>query len=198
MNKCKDDLSKAVQVLRKGSLIVYPTDTLYALGADVFNDNAVKQVFNVKKRPFSIPLPVAVSDFDMLKDIVFADDRVKSLVDFFLPGPLTLILKKKDCVSNLVTSDSDKVAVRIPGNEVALKLLSDFGPLTVTSANVHGEKTPGIIKDVKMQFKQGDIAVYLDYGQLEGKASTIVDVTSKNIKIIREGVISKDMILDVI
>jgi len=194
----KSDLSKAVQELQKGLLVVYPTDTLYALGADVFNEYAVKQVFTVKKRPFSVPLPVAVSDYEMLNDIAFVDKRTKSLADFFLPGPLTLILKKKNCVSDIVTSGSDNVAVRIPGNEIALELLSDFGPLTVTSANVHSEKTPGIIKDVKMQFKQGDIAVYLDYGQLESKPSTIVDVTSKNIKIVREGIISKDMILDVI
>lgn len=194
----EDELSKAVQFLRDGLLVVYPTDTLYALGADVFNDTAVKQVFKVKKRSFSIPLPIAVSNFDMLKDIAFVDDRVKCLVDFFLPGPLTLVLKKKDCVSNLITSGSDTVAVRIPGNDIALKLVEKFGPVTVTSANVHGEKTPGFIKDVKMQFKQGDIAFYLDYGLLQSQASTIVDVTLENIEIIREGAVSKDMILEVI
>ena len=195
---CKGDLSKAICGLRDGSLVVYPTDTLYALGADIFNENAVKQVFKVKKRSFSIPLPVAVSSFDMLNDISFSDDRVRGLVDFFLPGPLTLILKKKDCVSSLVTGGSDKVAVRIPNNDIALELLEDFGPVTVTSANVHGEKTPGIINDVKMQFKQGDIAFYLDYGRLQGQPSTIVDVTTETVEIVRQGVISKDMILDVI
>ena len=195
---CKGDLSKAVNGLRDGSLVVYPTDTLYALGADVFNDDAVRRVFKVKKRPFSVPLPVAVSSFDMLNGIAFSDDRVKCLFDSFLPGALTLILKKKDCVSSLVTSGSDTVAVRIPNNDVALKLIADFGPVTVTSANIHGEKTPGIINDVKMQFKQGDIAFYLDCGRLQGQPSTIVDVTSKNVEIVRSGAISKDMILDVI
>ena len=198
MNMYNGDLSKAIQGLREGYVVVYPTDTLYALGADIFNEKAVKQVFEIKKRPLSVPLPVAVSDFDMLDKIALVDDKARCLADFFLPGPLTLVLTKKSCVSGLVTSGSDKVAVRIPDNDVALELLSESGPVTVTSANVHGNKTPGIIKDVRMQFKQGDIAVYLDYGRLHGQPSTIVDVTSEKAKIIREGLITKDKILDVI
>jgi L-threonylcarbamoyladenylate synthase len=192
------DLSKAIQGLHDGSLVVYPTDTLYALGADVFNEKAVKQVFRVKKRPLSIPLPVAVSGFDMLDEIAIVNDKARCLADVFLPGPLTLILRKKSCIPDLVTGGSDNVAVRVPGNDVALKLLSDFGPVTVTSANIHGDKTPGVIKDIRMQFKQGDVAVYLDYGRLYGQPSTIIDVTSEKMKIIREGVVSKEQILDVI
>ena len=184
--------------MHDGFLIVYPTDTLYALGADVFNKKAVEQVYKIKNRPFSVPLPVAVSDVDKIEDIAFINDKARVLSEKFLPGPLTLILKKKKCVSDVVTGGSENVAVRIPGNDVALKLLSEFGPVTVTSANVHGEKTPGVINDVKMQFKQKDIAFYLDIGRLEGKPSTIVDVASDTVKIIREGVISEGEILDVI
>ena len=195
---CNRDLFKAIQGLRDGSIVVYPTDTLYALGADIFNEKAVKQVFEIKKRPMSVPLPVAVLDLDAMNEIALVNDKAKCLVDFFLPGPLTLILNKKSCVSDLITSGSDKVAVRIPDNYVALKLLSDFGPITVTSANAHGNKTPGIIKDIRMQFKQADVTVYMDYGRLQGQPSTIVDVTSGKVKIIREGAITKDQILDVI
>ena len=198
MSMYNGDISKSIQSLRDGSVVVYPTETLYALGADIFNEKAVKHVFEIKKRPLSIPLPVAVSDFNMLDKIASVDDRARCLADFFLPGPLTLVLTKKNSVPGLVTSGSAKVAVRIPNNNVALELLSEFGPLTVTSANVHGNKTPGIIKDVRMQFKQGDVAVYLDYGRLNGQPSTIVDVTSEKVKIIREGLITKDKILDVI
>jgi len=198
MSMYNGDISKSIQSLRDGSVVVYPTETLYALGADIFNEKAVKHVFEIKKRPLSIPLPVAVSDFNMLDKIASVDDRARCLADFFLPGPLTLVLTKKNSVPGLVTSGSAKVAVRIPNNNVALELLSEFGPLTVTSANVHGNKTPGIIKDVRMQFKQDDVAVYLDYGRLNGQPSTIVDVTSEKVKIIREGLITKDKILDVI
>lgn len=192
------ELSKAIQSLHDGFLIVYPTDTLYALGADVFNKKAVEQVYRIKNRPFSMPLPVAVSTVDEIEDVAFINDNSRVLAEKFLPGPLTLILKKKKCVPDIVTSKGKNVAVRIPSNDIALRLLSEFGPVTVTSANIHGEKTPGVINDVKMQFKQKDIAFYLDDGRLEGKPSSIVDVTSDEIKIIREGVISKDKILDVI
>ena len=192
------DLSEAFRLLHNGSLVVYPTDTLYALGADVFNTRAVEKVFKIKKRPLSVPLPIAVSCIDMMEDVAFVNDEVRRLASIFLPGSLTLILKKKNSVSDIVTSNNSSVAVRIPDNDIALKLISDFGPLTVTSANVHGDKTPGIIKDIRMRFKQDDIAFYLDYGKLEGKPSTIVDLLSDKVKIVREGAISIDKIMEVI
>jgi L-threonylcarbamoyladenylate synthase len=194
----KLELSKAITALLNGKVIVYPTDTLYGLGADIYNDDAVRKIFEIKKRPNSIPLPVAVSDFDELKKIAFVDDKTQHLAESFLPGKLTLILNKKDCVPDVVTSKLDKVAVRIPDNKIALELLSKFGPLTVTSANIHGTKTPGIISDISMQFKDDDVAVYLDIGELDGQPSTIVDMTEKKIKIVREGAISKRDILDAI
>jgi len=107
-------------------------------------------------------------------------------------------LKKKDCISDVVTGRLDKVAVRIPDNEVALELLSNFGPLTATSANIHGRKTPVIISDISMQFKENDVSLYLDIGKLIGQPSTIVDMTGKQIKIVREGAIAKRDILDAI
>lgn len=195
---CKIDLSKAIAALQDGDIVVYPTDTLYALGADVYNDGAVRQVFKVKKRPFNNPLPVAVSDFDVVEEIAFVDDNVRRLAECFLPGSLTLVLNKKSIISDVITGGLDKVAVRIPDNNVALKLLSMFGPLTVTSANVHGMETPGFIGDIKMQFNVNDIAVYLDYGKLDSMPSTIVDMTTKKPRIVRGGMITEKEILDVI
>ena len=191
----KFDISKAVKALSDSEIIVYPTDTLYGLGADIYNNEAVDKIFKIKKRPKSDPLSVAVSSFSEMEKIAIVDDKVKHLVDAFLPGKLTLILKKKSVIPDIITAGLDKVAVRIPNNEVALKLLSRFGPLTATSANIHGLETPGIISEINMQFK-GDVAVYLDDGCLNGKASTIVDVTSDKPIIIREGAVSKTEILD--
>ncbi len=111
---------------------------------------------------------------------------------------MTLNLFIRKCVSYVVTGGLDKVAVRIPNCKIALELLSEFGPLSVTSANIHGVKTPGIISDICMQFKEKDISVYLNIGRLEGQPSTIVDMTGKKIKIVREGSISKRDILDAI
>jgi L-threonylcarbamoyladenylate synthase len=192
------DISKAVYALKKGNVIVYPTDTLYGLGADIFNEDAVRKVFQIKKRSFENPLSVAVSDLDELEKIAILNETSKCLAKTFLPGGLTLVLKKKDEIPEIVTSGLDKVAVRIPDNNIALKLLSNFGPLTATSANIHGEKTPVIIKEIIMQFKKEDISGYLDIGELNGKPSTIVDATEKKIKILRLGAISEKQILDAI
>jgi L-threonylcarbamoyladenylate synthase len=193
----KNDVSNAIKALKTGNLIVYPTDTLYALGADIFNDDAVKRVFKVKKRPGSNPLSVAVANFDVITKIAYTNDVVKKVVERFLPGPLTIILQKKDPVSNVITSGLDKIAVRIPKNDIALDLLSAFGPLTVTSANIHGEKTPYVIKEIMMQFST-NISVYLDDGRLDAKPSTIVDLTSEKPTIVRKGSITKEEISDAI
>lgn len=193
----RNDLSDAIKALKNGEAIVYPTDTLYALGADIYNDGAVKKIFKIKKRPYSCPFSVAVANFDEIDKISYTNDVVKRVVKHFLPGPLTLILKKKDSVSNIVTGDLDKIAIRIPKNDVALDLLSRFGPLTATSANIHGKKTSYVIKDLKMQFSN-EISLYLDDGRLNAKPSTIVDLTSKKPIIVRKGPVKKEEILEAI
>jgi len=189
---------RAVSALKNGKIVVYPTDTLYGLGADVFNEKAVKNVFLIKHRPLINPLSIAVSCVEDLEELVFLDEKSLNMIENFLPGCLSIVLKKKETISDIVTACSSNVAVRIPDNKIALKLLSDFGPLTCTSANVHGHSTPTVINDVRMQFKDEDIAVYLDDGELNGKPSTIVDLTSDEIVILREGTISKEQILDVL
>jgi len=193
----KNTLSNAIKALKSGNLIVYPTDTLYALGADIFNDGSVTKVFEVKKRPFSYPLPVAVADFTAISKIAYTNDVVKQVVEHFLPGPLAIILRKKESVSSLVTGDLDNIAVRIPNNKIALKILSAYGPLTVTSANIHGEDTPYEINDIMMQFTT-DISLYLDDGKLDAKPSTIVDLTLEKPRVVRKGTITLEKILDVI
>lgn len=192
------NLSKAITALLNGKLIVYPTDTLYGLGADIFNEEAIKKVFEIKKRPQDTPLPVAVSDFEMCKKISKVDERSEKLINIFLPGKLTLILEKKDVVPDIVTGGLKKVAVRIPDNKIALEILSRFGPITATSANIHGTKTPKLINDISNQFLKEDVEVYIDDGKLDGLPSTIVDASGQDIVIIREGAIRKEEILEAI
>ncbi len=194
----KIDLSVALKVLHEGDIVVYPTDTLYALGADAFNEDAVKKVFILKKRPFGNPISVAVSSYDSLQKIAFADQRVRRLFDRFLPGPLTLVLKKKRVVLDVITAGSHKVAIRVPDNNVALDLLNHFGPLTATSANLHGTPVLCTTNNICKQFSTGAVSVYLDDGRLDKKPSTIVDLTAEEPVILREGILSKDEILRVI
>jgi len=192
------DLSKAFSALSNGEIIVYPTDTLYGLGADIFSEKIVKRVFEIKKRSFDQPISIAVSCIEDLEKIAFIDEKIQKIIDAFLPGRLTLVLKKKKIIPDIVTGGLDNVAVRIPDNKLALELLSIFGPLTCTSANIHGQKTPSVISDISMQFKPKDISVYIDDGKLECAPSTIVDLTDKTPKILRRGIISKKKIMDAI
>jgi len=191
-------LSLALSALSNGEIIVYPTDTLYGLGADVFNKEAVRRVFEIKKRKFSLPISVAVSSLADLEKIAYVDSRTKKIVNTFLPGSLTLVLKKKKAIPDIVTGNLDNVAIRIPNNKIALELLSEFGPLTCTSANIHNQPTPSLISDINMQFKKGEISVLIDDGKLEGVPSTILDLKDEQPRILRKGTITESQILDAI
>jgi L-threonylcarbamoyladenylate synthase len=193
----KDDFSAAVKALKEGELIIYPTDTLYALGADIYNEAAVKKVFDIKRRPYSIPLPVAVSSIQAIETIACMNETAQRISQKFLPGNLTMILKKKPSVPHIVTGGFNTIAIRIPNHPIALKLLTLYGPLTVTSANIHQKKTQGVIKDILKQLETS-IPVCLHDGRKEGTASTIVDLSMKKPRIVREGSISERELLDVI
>lgn len=193
----KKKLSEAIESLKRGEIIVYPTDTQYALGADIFNSNAIKKIFKLKNRPYELPLPIAVEKLDVIKNYAIETEYSKKICKHFLPGKLTIILYKKNIISNLLTAFSDKVAIRIPDNKIALELLHHFGPLTITSANMHGKQTNGEIELIYSEFKD-KISCYLNYEILNNTPSTIVDLTHKKPIIIREGDISIKDILAVI
>jgi len=193
----ENTISNAIEALKKGEIIVYPTDTLYALGADVYNKNAVKMVFNLKKRSFDQPFSIAVFNFEEINKICVTNENVKRIVKKFLPGPLTLLLNKKKLAKNIFTGESEKIAVRIPNNKIALSLLSKFGPLTATSANIHSKKPSNVINEIFMQFHD-NVSVYLDDGMLDNPASTIVDLTIKVPVVVRQGSIKIEEIINVI
>jgi L-threonylcarbamoyladenylate synthase len=186
------NLKIAAEVLKRGELVVYPTDTLYALGGDALNERAVMRVYEAKRRPLERPLPIAVSDMDMMMKYAHLHEQARRLADKYLPGALTLVLKKKD-LPGLLTSGLDKVAVRIPANSAALELIRLVGrPVITTSANFTGEPPPVSIDEVSPKL---GAEVALDYGKLgERIPSTIVDF-SDGPRIIREGKISREEIL---
>ena len=177
------DFDEAVRLLLNGDLIVYPTDTLYALGAIMANEKAVKKIYEVKGRPYDFPLPVAVADISAIDEIAIMNKQAQRLANFFLPGPLTLVLKKRETVPPFVSHDT--VAVRVPKNLIAYKLLRKTGPLTATSANRHNGFPPATVETAKKQLGS-QVLYYLNGGSLLGIPSTIVDVTTDLI-ILREG-----------
>ncbi len=182
----------ACKYIREDKLVVYPTDTLYGLGANALSINAVKKVFEVKKRPFNKPIPIAVCDLKMLEKYVYLNDLAKLLIKEFLPGALTIILKKKDIIPDIVTGGLDKVAVRIPANDLCLEIIKKVNlPITTTSANISGKTPPVDAREVEIK---ADLII--DAGRIgERIPSTIVDVSSENIKLVREGKISFKSIL---
>lgn len=193
----KKDFYAALTALKNGEVIIYPTDTLYALGADIYNEAAVKKIFMIKRRPSSIPLPIAVPSMKAIETVAYMNESARKICKRFLPGPITIILKKRPSVPDILTSGSDTIALRIPDHPIALRLLQRYGPLTATSANLHHKKTLGIIKDILIQL-DSDISVALHDGRLEGVASTIVDLTSKKPHLTRQGSITEKELHEVI
>ena len=192
---CKDcDLSEqnvetVLVALRRGELVVYPTETLYGLGANALDEAAVKRVFIAKNRPFDMPISIAVGDIQMMETVAVLDPVSRKLVQRFMPGPITLVLKKKPRVPDLVTAATDEVGIRMPDHPLALKFIQKFGPITSTSANLHSRPDPVNLKNAVKEMGES-VAVYLDCGSTKlGQHSTIVAVHDGDIEIIRQGVI---------
>ena len=185
-------IDQATSLLSQGKLVAFPTETVYGLGADASNPEAVKQIFNVKGRPTNHPLIVHISDIDQLK--FWAQkipDSAKKLAARFWPGPLTLILNKKTDVPLEVTGGQNTIAIRIPDHAVALALLNKFeGGIAAPSANIFSRISPTQASHVEEEL--GDnVDLILDGGACRvGVESTIVDLTGPIPKLLRPGHIS--------
>lgn len=187
------DLSAAVARLKRGGVVAFPTETVYGLGADAFNADAVKRVFELKGRPSRNPLIVHVSGPEMARRVA-ADwpTGANRLASAFWPGPLSIVLPKKAEVSDIVTGGvgSTSVAVRCPDHPVALALLYEFGrPLVGPSANKSGSISPTTAAHVRRSFSESDVLV-LDGGTCStGIESTVVSLVETTVRVLRPGVI---------
>ena len=213
----KMKIKEAVEVIKAGGLVAFPTETVYGLGADALNPAAVARVFEMKQRPFNQALIIAPSSIaEITKLVKKIPTTAKKLIDKFFPGPLTLVLLKSKIVPDIVTGDKEKLAFRIPEHPVALALLKAVKrPITATSANITGHPSPTDAKQVLNDFKIERLKDYkinlgtsyhksyhqfliLDAGPTKlGFESTILDLTDKP-KILRAGAISKEAIESVI
>jgi L-threonylcarbamoyladenylate synthase len=178
-----DTISRAVEVLQHGGTIVYPTDTVYGLGADALNEDAILQVYEIKHRPFSSPISVAASDLEMLGAIATVPPEAEEFVRRFLPGPVTVLLRAKRCLPDILTGGTGIIGVRIPNHALALAIISAFdAPITATSANLSGEKDPATINDVHV-----GADLIIDGGRLKGIPSTVVNLVTGKIERAGEG-----------
>lgn len=197
-SQCSREIDEALQYLTSGGVVVLSTDTLYGLAADVFSQTALQRVFTIKGRASDLALPVLVSGWQMVAMVAsHRSDVARRLAERYWPGPLTLVLPKLTGLSSLVTGGRDTVAVRSPEHWVPQQIITRLGrPITGTSANRSGEPNPQSLDEVRGQL--GDSADYIiSCGPVPmGTASTIVDVTGGSPKLIREGVISFQEILE--
>lgn len=193
-------LRKAGEIIRKGGLVAFPTETVYGLGGDALNPESSRKIYAAKGRPSDNPLIVHIAEMEMLSPIVEEiPAKAKQLADRFWPGPLTMIFNKSDKVPLETTGGLQTVAVRMPSDKVAMAFIKAAdGYIAAPSANTSGRPSPTVAKYVAEDL-DGKIEMILDGGQLcIGLESTIVDMTVEPPMILRPGYITKEMLEDVL
>lgn len=183
-NPSKTEIKEVIKVLESGGVVVYPTDTVYGLGANISSESAIEKVYSIKNRNYNKPLSICLSEIKDIAKIAYlewGEDLIKQI----LPGPFTILLKKKEHISELLTSGREKIGIRIPDNQICRQLTTKF-PITTTSANLSGEPAPKSVDEVIMQL--GDsVDLIIDGGKTQGIPSTVIDWTINPPKVLREG-----------
>lgn len=195
INKTADT---ATEILNSGGVIIYPTDTLYGLGANALDENAVLKIYKIKKQDKNKPISVIVKDIKSARKIACIDSKVEKILNRIWPGPITAVLRKKDIIPGILTGNGETVAVRIPDNKFIAALMAkiDF-PITATSANISGENNLLSAKEIIDKFEKAKFApnLFIDAGEIKNPtASTIIDLTTPIPKVIRVGIVGKEKI----
>lgn len=187
-----DVLTRALEILRAGGLVAFPTDTVYGVGALAFDGKAVESIYTAKDRPIEKAIPVLIGDRDDLDKIAMDIPKfARILASRFWPGPLTILVPKKPDLPQSVSATST-IGVRVPDHEIARALLRAAGPMAVTSANLSGQTSPTTAEEVFAQLG-GRIELIIDGGKTPGgMPSTLVDCTKNEIRVLREGPITEE------
>lgn len=181
-----NDIETASSIIRSGGVVLYPTETVYGLGADAGNIDAVMRISSLKKRDPKQPISIAVSSIRMLNSVAYLDNASKHFINRFLPGPITVIVPKKPHIPDILTGGTDLIGIRWPDQTHTIQLIESVGrPITSTSANTSGNTAPTKLEEVEK-----DILLKVDYildgGDCGyGEPSTIVDLVNR--KILRKG-----------
>ena len=188
----KTKIQECASILRKGGLVAFPTETVYGLGADGLNPNAIKKIFRVKKRPSDNPLIFHISDKnDIQKFAKNIPPKTELLIEKFWPGPLTLILRKSSIIPKIATGGLNTIAIRMPSHKIALSLISSLkSPIVAPSANLFGKPSPTLAQHV-LDDLNGKINTIIDGGNTKiGIESTVLDLTTRTPTLLRPGSIS--------
>lgn len=196
-----DAIKKGSNLLKKGEVIAFPTETVYGLGADALNKSAIKKIFEAKGRPVDNPLILHIAEKKQLSNLIDGPitKTVKRLITKFWPGPLTIIFKKSDLVPNITTADLDTVAVRMPSHPVALALIQEVNlPLAAPSANSSGFPSPTKAEHVYNDLNT-KIPLIIDGGICNiGVESTVIEIKKNKVNILRPGGVPKENIIEIL
>jgi L-threonylcarbamoyladenylate synthase len=184
---CNDEgIKKTYQIIEKGGIVVFPTDTVYGIGCNPYNENAVKKIYKIKSREKIKSLPVLAYSIDIVKKIVVIDEFTEKIIGKNWPGPLTLILELTDQKLKKSLNLQNKIAIRIPDSKCTLKLLEKCELIVGTSANISGNSSYTDPNDCIKNIKNYDL--FLNGGTITSRGeSTIIEIENETIKIIRKG-----------
>ncbi|MGT2887365.1 L-threonylcarbamoyladenylate synthase [Streptococcus didelphis] len=189
---------KLEEIIRSGGALLLPTETVYGIFASALDEAAVNHVYHLKKRPRDKAMNLNVADYKTILD--YSKDQpayLKTLFDHFLPGPLTIILKANSAVPSWINSGKSTVGFRFPKHPITTKIIKHTGPLIGPSANISGSESGKVYADIVTHFEE-QIEGYADDTALTGQDSTILDLSGKRAKILRQGFITKEDIKEVL
>lgn len=192
----KVNIEDVVSMLQHGEVVAFPTETVFGLGVKFGSFEYLEKIYELKKRDHSKAVTLMVPRKEDIEQYAYVDDKTKKVINAFMPGMITLILKKKDLVDDSYTAGLKTIGIRIPDDPFVLKLLEKVGPMLVTSANMSG--TPALLNDQEVyQVFKGKIPLIVKGKCVNNLASTVVQV-DEEIKILRQGLISQEMIEEVL
>lgn len=196
------DFNRIKELLEEKEIVVYPTDTVYGVGGLITSEEAIKKIYQAKERSYNSPIIALVSSVDKVEDIAYINEKnrdlIERLIERFWPGGLTIILKKREFVPDILTAKGDTIGIRMPNLDIALKIIESVGGvLPTTSANISGETTPRSYDEVSERFRER-VGILIDGGKSPlGEESTIIDMSNEP-KIVRVGAIPVEEIEKVI
>lgn len=192
----KENIEDVVKVLQHGQVVAFPTETVFGLGVKFGSLEYLEKIYELKKRDHSKAVTLMVPRKEDIEQYAYVDEKTKKVINAFMPGMITLILKKKDLIDDSYTAGLKTIGIRIPDDPFVLQLLEKVGPMLVTSANISG--TPALLNEQEVyKTFQGRIPLIVKGKCVNNLASTVVQV-DEEVRILRQGLISQEMIEEVL
>ncbi len=196
----ENNINIIIDEIKKGNLVIIPTDTIYGIACDALNNEAINKIYKIKKRDSKKPLAINLNKKkDIIKYAYITNKLEKEIIKKLMPGPITLLLKKRQSSIDLITKDSEYIGIKIPNNKIVKKIINEINsPLVLTSVNVSGEKPINNLNELSHELSN-KIRYAIDIGTIEkGIESTILKSNKSNIEVLREGKITKEQIEDIL